>query len=400
MKKILIIGFVFCFFIACEKSESTSQFPDVDTSTLEAAVSVFGWDIFKSTFKDQENALISPLSIHTALSMAIMGADGNTFEKMKETLGVKNLSREEIRDGHSSLRGKLLSTHDATFLSTQNAVFYDPQRINIFSDYVSNMEIGFQHAIEALNFSSPSAVDEINAWASYATHDRIQKILDNIDADEIMFLINALYFLGDWELGFAPEITFEREFRNFDRTLSQVSMMHSDDNRPFFITDEYSALDIDFKGNEYAMTFILPSTGDIEAFINGFNGADWYGFYTDLITNKIKKERVYTQLPRFEISTHYQLKDHLIQLGMTHTFDGSDFTLMGTSPLGRIFLSRVMHDAFIKVDEKGVEGAAVTTVGVAATSLPPTIQFDRPFLYVIRHKETGAPVFLGAVLQL
>ncbi|HMQ07766.1 MAG TPA: serpin family protein [Saprospiraceae bacterium] len=400
MKKILILGFVFCFFSACEKTESTSQYPDVDTSTLEAAISVFGWDIFKSTFEDQENALISPLSIHTALSMALMGADGNTFEKMKEAMGVKNLSREEIRDGHATLRGKLLSTHDATFLSTQNAVFYDPQRINIFSPYLNNLEKGFQHELEELNFNNPSAVDEINTWASYVTQDRIQKILESIDAEEIMFLINALYFLGDWELGFAPEITFNREFRNYDRTISQVSMMHSDDNRPFFINDDYSALDMDFKGNEYAMTFILPSNGDIQTFINRFKGVEWYAFYTDLISNKINNERVLTKLPRFEISTHYQLKDHLIQLGMTHTFDGSDFTLMGTSPLGRIFLSRVMHDAFIKVDEKGVEGAAVTTVGVAATSLPPTIQFDKPFLYVIRHKETGVPVFLGAVLKL
>ncbi len=398
MKRLPLILFTVIFINSCEKSGNV-PFPDLDTSSLEASISTFGWDLFINTFDDQENSLLSPLSIHTAMTMALMGANGQTLEKMQEALHVPELSKSELRDGYTKLRHTMLSNHDATFLSTNNALFLDPHRVDLFQEFLQDVEMGFSHEMEELDFDDPNAVDAINQWAAMVTNDRIKEVLEEIDNEEILFIINALYFLGDWELGFALETTQKQDFTNFDNSVSRVDMMFSDDNRPFYIGDGYSALDMDFKGGEYAMTFIVPDN-DFSSFIHQFDSKGWYAYYKNLIDDKISTGRVLTSLPKFQLTTKYHLKEHLINMGMSHTFENADFTRMGTSPLGRIFLSRVIHDAFLKVDEKGVEGAAVTTVGVSATSLPPVIKFEKPFLYVIRHKETGIPVFLGAVKKL
>ncbi len=170
--------------------------------------------------------------------------------------------------------------------------------------------------------------------------------------------------------------------------------MFSDDNRPYYANDELSAIDMDIRGDEFAMTLILPKE-DSKSYLLDKVSADLPAWSTSIVDG-MSETRIETRLPKFEVKTKETLNSILQSLGMVDAFTGSaDLGKLGISSQGKLFISKVLHDAYIKIDEKGVEGAAVTTVGVAVTSLPPLMNLNRPFIYVIRHKESGIPLFIG-----
>ena len=172
-------------------------------------------------------------------------------------------------------------------------------------------------------------------------------------------------------------------------------MMFSDDYRRFYQGQKFSAIDLKFTDDEYSMTFILPENdSNVYDFVNGYSEKEFYEFYIDLYANKLQEGRIMIRIPKFEIEAHKNMKDILEKMGMETAFDDADLSNMGTFP-GHTYISRVLHDTFLKIDEKGAEGAAVTTVGIGVESLPPQIEFSRPFLFVIRHVETNTPIFIG-----
>lgn len=361
---------------------------DYQSTSIEYGLSMFR-DVVGA---GEENVLISPYSLQTALYMTMNGAEGNTLEEFRTALNTIPFFPNALIVYHDELASKLDPKGDNTNFNSQNAIFYEPALYTPDDNFQGELETYFNATFREENFSDASTVDLINHWVSEATEDRIEKVIDMIQSDEAMFLINALVFTADWAIGFEPDYTADRAFTKVDGSDISVPTMSSDDNRPYVVTEDYSAVDLSVKDEDYAVTFILPSeTNSADGFISAFDPDQYNRIYDNLQT-----ERVQVYLPKFELESSMNMKDILIARGMTNTFQDADLSGMGQWA-GAQYLTRVLHDAYIKVDEMGIEGAAVTTVGVGVESLPPTISFDRPFVFVVRHIETRVPIFIGKV---
>lgn len=339
-----------------------------------------------------ENVLISPYSLQSALYMTMHGAKSETLEEFRKALNVGDFYPDGLATYYQELGSLLGPTGENTNFNSQNRIYYYPTLYTPYENYITEIKDYYNGSIVEENFSDPATVDVINDWVSEATEGRIEKVLDEIASDEAIFLINALVFTADWGIGFEPNATYSRPFSKTDGTEIEVPMMSSDDIRPFYVGENFSAVDLPVKDDDYAVTFILSNeSSDVNDFVGTFD----LDLYNEIYEN-LQEGRIQLYLPKFELATSMNMKDILIDRGMTNTFTDADLSGMG-SFAGNEYLTRVLHDVLIKVDERGIEGAAVTTVGVGVESVPPTLFFDKPFVFVVRHIETRVPIFIGKV---
>ncbi len=353
----------------------------------------YGLSMFQDVVAtEEENVLISPYSLQSALYMTMHGAKSETLEEFRTALDVGDFYPDGLANHYQELAGLLHPMGENTNFNSQNKVYYFPTFFTPDEKYTSDIANFYSASFVEEDFSDPAAVDVINDWVSEATEGRIEKVLDQIAADEAIFLINALVFTADWGKGFEPYATSPRPFTKIDGTQIEVPMMSSDDIRLFYIGEEFSVVDLPVKDGDYAVSFIQSNeSSDINDFVDGFDLA----MYND-IYNSLQEGRIQLYLPKFELATSMNMKDILIERGMTNTFESADLSGMGNFA-GNEYLTRVLHDVMIKVDERGIEGAAVTTVGVGVESVPPTLFFDKPFVFVVRHVATKVPIFIGKV---
>ena len=369
--------------------EAQGSLDDYQTMSIDYGLSMFQ-DVVATV--EEENVLVSPYSLQSALYMTMQGSADVTLDEFRTALNTGDFYPNGLANYYEELAAKLRPTGENTNFDSQNKIFYFPSLFTPDEDYKNEIESFYSGSFTEEDFSDPATVDVINGWVSEVTEGRIEKVLDMIQPDEAIFLINALVFTADWGLGFEPDATYDRAFTKADGSAIDVPTMSSDDNRPFVVNEDYSAVDIPVKDEDYAVTFILPSeTSNINEFVSAFDTDRYRDIY-----NNLQENRVQVYLPKFELSTSMNMKDILIDRGMTTTFESANLSKMGQF-VGNPYLTRVLHDVFIKVDEKGIEGAAVTTVGVGVESLPPTLTFDRPFVFVVRHIETQVPLFIGKV---
>jgi serpin B len=400
LKYISVYILIFVAF-SCTKDSGNSNVANPDKALLHKAVIGFGFDLLKENIEENKNVLISPLSVHTALGMTVNGASKSTFEEMQKVLRIADVDVNVVNETYRNYLEELSDRNSP--LKMSNAVFSDPKRVLIEDSYLNLVKEKYLVDHKELDFSNQEiALESINTWANDKTKGRIPKVLEAIEDDEILFLINALYFTSNWQLGFVTELTTLTDFYNINGTVSKVDMMFADEMRKFYIDDDVSAVDLPVKNEKYAMTFVLPNKKSVVDFINEQSVDALNSWYENLIAEKLSINRLELYLPKFQISTKLKLNEALENMGMPTAFKSghADFTKMGTSPLGKLFISRVLHDAFIKIDEKGIEGAAITTVGIAADSLPPRISFDKPFLFILRDTATNMPVFMGVIQVL
>lgn len=368
--------------------EEQGSIDDYELMSVDYGLSMFR-DVIAA---GEENVLISPYSLQSALYMTMNGAKTQTLEEFRAALNTGDFYANGLRTYYMDLADKLKPIGANTNFNSQNKIYSYPSLFTPVETYISEIETYYSGTFAAEDFSYPGTVDIINGWVNEVTEGRIEKVINEIQPDEAMFLINALVFTADWALGFEPNATYDRPFIKMDGSEIEVPTMSSDDFRPHVVNAEYAAVDLPVKDEDYAVTFILPNeSSDVNDFISSFNPEVYTNIYDMLETS-----RVQVYLPKFELATSMNMKDILIERGMTTTFADADLSGMGQFA-GNEYLSRVLHDVFIKVDEKGIEGAAVTTVGVGVESAPPTLKFNRPFVFVVRHVETQVPIFIGKV---
>ncbi len=392
----LILGFA-----ACEKSDMTvtpSQ-DEIQADVMVDAMTSFQWELFRESVAHADadtNVIISPLSVASALYLTLEGAAGVTRSEMEAALAMKQIDGKDLGQAFAELMHLMESTDDATRLSWSNAVFWDDLSIDPHEQFMDYTKTHFDATQEGMSFADTElALNTINSWVNSATEGRIEKILEEISSDEVMFLINAIFFTGDWDNPFAETLTRDRNFTTGSGEDIEVPTMSKDAQLQFSIREDYSAVQLPFSDSSYAMTFIIPAEGtDIDDFISGFSDQDLEELDADL-----NKSRVQLYLPRFEISYNQRLNSVLKNLGIEKAFDKSqaDFSNLGVARGGNLFISRVNHEAFLKIDEKGAEGAAVTSVGIGVTSLPPTVSFDRPFVILLRNTNTDILLFAGKI---
>jgi serpin B len=338
-----------------------------------------------------ENLFYSPLSASMLLGMILNGADGQTYEQMRQMLAFDGLTQEQINQGYADLI-ELLTTLDPSVTVELGNSVWAKQGFSVLPDFLTRVRTSFGAEAETVDFGNPATLGRINGWANDATHGHIETIFDELPGNVVMVLLNAIYFKAGWTTPFERAQTRKAPFTRLDGSQVQADMMFMDAEIPVFHGATFAMAELPYGGEAFSMAIVVPAPGlPVNAMVDGITGETWAAR-----VNALEKSRTMLYLPRFELEWEKTLNDPLKALGMTHAFDGglADFTRL--TPGGGVWLSLVKQKSFVKVDEEGTVAAAVTG-GVMVDSAPPMIRADRPFLFVIRERLTGTILFLGIV---
>ncbi len=350
----------------------------VPDSLLDFALELF------SECADDKNAVMSPYSVIHALCLAQNGASGQTLSEFEEVFGIKRDNLEEFLKISLVSKGKELKVANSVWIR-------DSFRENIKEDFLTASKKDFASEVFVTAFDD-NTLRKINDYILKNTEGLIENALDKIEDDTVMFLINTVYFKAEWKEAYSDS-KYEDSFTNLDGSKSKVEYMNSKESK--YISDGKSQGFIkEYAGGKYAFAAILPSENvKLDDYVDSLTGKG----LKDMLSNPTKLT-VAAKLPKFETKFKAELKEALTDMGLEKAFDrNADFSEMSDDDL---FISRVIHDAVIKVDEKGTEAAASTIVDVKNEGMivpDKTVYLDRPFLYVIFDTETYAPVFMGQI---
>jgi len=361
--------------------------------------SQFAFDLFKrlNSEDEDESIFISPLSISTALTMTYNGAETSTKEAMEKTLGFKDLDRDLVNESYSNLLKYLQKADKKVELNIANSIWIrQGQELN--EDFLADNKLNFNAEITTLDFSDDSAVNTINRWIDKATKGKIDKMLEPpIDPDVIMYLINAIYFKGEWSKQFDPARTYNGTFRKLDGSEETVQMMSLQDKVFYAKGDDYKAVRLPYGNGKISMYAILPSESiNIDKFIEDMTVEKW----KDIRASLAETDDVLVQIPKFKMEYGIKdLNDSLEYLGMGEALsEKADFSGIRED----IYISRVLHKAVIEVNEEGSKAAGVTVVEMKEAGAPEPITFiaDRPFMFIIADELTGSLLFMGKLVSV
>ncbi len=381
-----------------------------DLSVAELRViggsNTFAFDLLRELVEasDSSNTFISPLSASMALGMTMNGADGETWSQMRDVLGFAGLEEAEINRAYRDLTTLLLGLDSRVRFGIANGIWAD-HRVPLLPDFLDRVRADFAAEVRTVDFDDPGIKDEINRWVASATNGRIDPMLQSIPQDVLMYLINAIYFKGDWRSPFRKSRTEPAPFTLADGSIRQVDMMAGEVGyRVRLGQGEQSAtgVELPYARDAFAAVAILPPAGQpIREFVAGLDAAawaDWIATFDEQArTEDTDRPGILVRFPRFQIEWGDSLIAPLRALGMTDAFDErlADFSRMtGDRDL---MITEAFQKTFLRVDEEGTEAAAVTAIGMGPTSAPPSISFDRPFLFAIRERFSGTILFLGVI---
>ena len=367
---------------------------------LIEANNVFALKLFReidAQSAPDSNIFVSPLSISMALGMTYNGAAGETRLAMGRTLEVQDLSLDAVNQGYRDLIDLLFNLDPQIEWQLGNSIWY---RDGFFVEpsFLDVNRTFFDAQVNALDFGAPDAADIINQWVSESTNGRIEEIVaDPIDADMMMFLINAIFFKGSWRNQFDRSLTRDAPFTLRDGTVITTPMMSHQETMEVRLAgdDLVSVLELPYGGDAFTMTVVLPRPDvSLESVIEVLDTERWASWISDL-----RDRESFVELPKFSFEYEIELEDVLTALGMGIAFDdrAADFT--GIHPPGGLFISEVKHKTFIQVDEEGTEAAAVTQVVLAQASGPGLFAVNRPFLFAIRERLSGTILFMGKMVD-
>jgi len=357
----------------------------------------FGFDLAHRVDDPDSGFFLSPLSASMALGMALNGAAGTTWDQMRSVLGFGDLAQDDVNGSYRSLIDLLLGLDPHVRMAIGNSVWYDSTRMRVRDSFVQAVSDPFDAEVAGLDFADPAAPQRINGWVSDATEGRIPRIVPDPIPDAIaMYLINAIYFEGDWTTQFDPDRTADGDFHLEDGSTVRVPMMQREEAELGMYQDSaVLAAELPYGGKAFVMTILLPAPGTgVDALLASLDAERW-----GRIVDAISTREAAVVLPRFQTTWERVLDDDLKALGMTDAFDPDRADFSALSPDPRVAIQEVRQKSFVRVDEEGTEAAAATSVGVGLTSAPPTIRVDRPFLFAIRERLSGTILFLGKVLR-
>jgi serpin B len=371
--------------VSTEKSDELAG--KVDRNLVDSNTD-FAFNIFNRLITEDsgQNVFISPLSILLALAMTYNGAVGDTNLAMADAMEFSGMDMEELNQGFSDLMVSILNGDPEVRINIANSIWsklgFDPEE-----DFIEINKKYYSSEVKELDFSDPGAIDTINGWIEDATEEKIKDMLKEIPPDVVMYLINAIYFKGDWTYPFDEESTFDEDFNLEDGSKKPVPMMHLMEHFDYPYGEE----------EKFSMYIVLPDEGvNIDSILEGFDGDGW-----NELKNGMSNMEVRVAMPKYKMEYGVKLlNDVLTDLGMGIAFSPqADFSNINPN----LFISRVMHKAVIEVNEKGSEAAAATVVEVAESAMPveEIIEFivDRPFFFIIGDDRSGAVLFMGKVVN-
>jgi serine protease inhibitor len=349
---------------------------------------------------DSPNVFLSPLSASMALGMTMNGTGGDTWSQMRDVLGFAGLDESQINRGYRDLIELLRGLDPKVEFGLANSV-WAAQGIPFHDDFLERVRIWFDAHVQSLDFGDPGARDIMNDWVSDRTNGRIEELIDEIPPTAIMYLINAVYFNGDWVYRFDPNDTRSRTFTRADGATVQADMMSMQADLRFFFGDDAAVVELPYGGRAFTAIAALPAPGTTMAgLVDGLDAGVWADWMGRL--DRAEPAAAAVILPKLELHYDRLMNGDLQALGMTDAFVPGLADFSRLTPLGGrgqdVFISRVQQQSFLKVDERGTEAAAATFVEIGRTSGgTPTFAFDRPFLLAIRERLSGTVLFIGII---
>jgi len=347
----------------------------------------------------ERNVFLSPASITLALAMTYNGAAGETEQAMAKAMSLEGMNKEALNQAALDLRQSLQSADPKVELTIAHSL-WARQGIAFKRQFLETNRQYFGAQVSALDFADPAAPQTINRWVDSHTKGKIQKIVDNIPASTVLFLINAIYFHGKWQKPFDKSLTQEKPFHLASGGQKRVPMMAQTGKFPYLKGEGFQMVSLPYGTGRLSMVIVLPDEGvSLSEWLQSLDAKSWKEWTSRLVTTDGE-----LQLPRFQMEYEQTLNGALKALGMSVAFDPDRADFTGMRDEGGLFLEKVHHKAVIEVNEEGTEAAAVTSVQVGITSVqqprPPfKMVVDRPFLFAIRDGRTGMVLFIGAVYE-
>src|SRR6266545_2492520 len=342
------------------------------------------------------NLFVSPLSVAMALAMTYNGAAGTTEDSMRATLELDGMSVAEVNESYRSLIELLRQLDPHVRFQIANSIWYK-EGYTIEQPFLDANRTYYDATVSALDFASPDATATINAWVNTETNGKIDKIVDVIPDGMRLYLIDAIHFKGDWTKQFDPKLTQPRSFLLPDGSSVNVPTMTyglAVDLRLAYHPNAV-VVDLPYGGTPFSMTIVLPrDTSNVDHLVDGLTPEQWHEWTDNLHTGEAE-----LYLPKFKLTNDLGLIPTLAALGMGIAFGceplTADFTRIHTP--SELCITEVKHKSYVDVNEEGTEAAAVTSVGVGLTSVPPAIRIDRPFIFALRENLSGTILFMGVI---
>ncbi|MCL6754565.1 serpin family protein [Nostoc sp. CCCryo 231-06] len=373
---------------------------NTDTKIVESN-NKFGFKLFSEVLKGdkgENNVFISPSSVAIALAMTYNGASGSTQQAMAKTLELQGMNLAEINSSYAAALKQLLDNQDAKVqLSIANSLWAN-QDVSFAPDFLKRTQGFYQAKVSNLNFQDAAASSIINNWVKENTKGKITKIVETIEPNQVLFLINAIYFKGNWSNEFDKNQTAQYPFYITSGRRKQHSMMSQEGDYRYYESEQFQAVSLPYgKDGKVSFYIFLPKqNSNLKAFYQNLNVENWEKWMA-----QFSKQKGFIRLPRFKTDYDVTLNDALKSLGMEEAFSNkANFSGMGKN----FAISQVKHKTFVEVNEEGTEAAAATSVGIVATSLrdepePFRMIVDRPFFCAIRDNQTGSLLFMGSIIE-
>lgn len=392
-----------CERIVCDDcNEPNPPLKIASDSAMVAQGNAFAMKLFSvanTQNPNDNNLVLSPLSLNMALAMVWNGANGETKTAIQTAMGMDDYSEESVNEYFKTIReGFMLTDAANTKLALANSIWYRPD-FPVKQPFI-DLNLQYYNAqVEQLDFCLPNAADILNQWCSNNTNGLIKDMFaPPLDPDLVMLLINALYFKSIWanSMAFDPENTFQTTFHKTPTQQIPVRMMYQKNDFQYYSDDNLQLLTIPYGNGAFTMNFVLPKSD--KTFTEMLTALNAPNYWNNCLNSRYLMPSFDVYIPKFKVryDTDNKLIPILTELGMGIAFDRYAANFSGISNIPT-FIGLIKQKTYIDVNEQGTEAAAFTVVGNVNTSLPPMFMANRPFLFVIQEESTGAVLFMGKI---
>ena len=367
-----------------------------DVRRLTEAHNNFGFNIYRQLLADSpsKNVFISPTSISTAFGMLFNGTVDQVKTEFENVFEFKGFSDKGFNSANHSLIYNLTSTDKSAVLDIANSIWIR-NNFPVKTEFIAQNSTNFDAVIKNAPFNKQT-VKDINEWCSEKTRGKINEVLKSLSPDDVMALVNAVYFKGTWKEEFDKASTYSQDFTLADNSKVKVPLMYKESECHYLENDDLQAVRLPFGKGDMAMTFILPKQG-LKQFQSELNAASFLA-----LQKQMHKQKIQLYLPRFKVEYEKNFVKTLEALGLKHAF-GLSSGFAKINPNSKLAISKVIHKTFLEVKEEGAEAAAVTAIVVKAESagldLTPMMKINKPFFCAISNIRTGNIVFMGSIFN-